>query len=173
MTAEPELRAAFHQHKDAVYRFAWRMTRSPALAEDITQEVFLSLTRRPAECKRTRDQLRAFLLGIARNLAFKHWRNDKRWKSLEDDQFVAAPLNLEEFGVTAAVASAIGALAPLQREALILAEYEGLSLQEIAEITDTEPGTIKARLHRARENLKRMLAPFRNTRNSREYGTAK
>jgi RNA polymerase sigma factor (sigma-70 family) len=63
----------------------------------------------------------------------------------------------------------------LQREALILATYEELSLQEIAQALAVEVGTVKARLHRARENLKRMLAPYRpgNARSAKEYGTAR
>jgi DNA-directed RNA polymerase specialized sigma24 family protein len=44
---EREFRAAFHDHKEAVYRFAWRMTNSPAAAEDIAQEVFLCILRQP------------------------------------------------------------------------------------------------------------------------------
>jgi DNA-directed RNA polymerase specialized sigma24 family protein len=62
----------------------------------------------------------------------------------------------------------------LQREALILATYEGFSLQEMAEILVVEVGTVKARLHRARENLKRLLASERpgNVGSVREYGTA-
>ena len=49
---------------------------------------------------------------------------------------------------------------PLQREALILFEYEGQSLAEIAQIVEADPGTVKARLFRARERLRRTLAPF-------------
>ena len=52
------------------------------------------------------------------------------------------------------------ALPPLQREALILAEYDGFSLCEVARIVEAEVGTVKARLHRARENLRQALAPL-------------
>jgi RNA polymerase sigma-70 factor, ECF subfamily len=55
----------------------------------------------------------------------------------------------------------VQALRPLQREAVILAEYEGLTLAEIARAVDTDVGTVKSRLHRARENLRRLLAPLR------------
>ena len=44
---EAEFQDAFHRYKDAVYRFAWRMTNSPVAAEDIAQEVFLILLRQP------------------------------------------------------------------------------------------------------------------------------
>ena len=44
---DAEFQTAFDRHKDAVYRFAWRMSSSPSAAEDITQEVFLALLRQP------------------------------------------------------------------------------------------------------------------------------
>jgi RNA polymerase sigma factor (sigma-70 family) len=59
-----------------------------------------------------------------------------------------------------AVARAVAGLPPLQREALILFEYEQLSLEEIAEASGVETGAVKARLHRARETLRRRLAPL-------------
>ena len=67
-----------------------------------------------------------------------------------------------ERGETAAIVGrAVGALPPLQREVLILSEYEELSLAEIARAVDSGIGTVKSRLHRARENLRRMLAPLK------------
>jgi RNA polymerase sigma-70 factor (ECF subfamily) len=58
------------------------------------------------------------------------------------------------------VRRAVAALPPLQRESIILFEYEGMSLAEVAAVCDSDVGTIKARLHRARERLRRGLAPF-------------
>ena len=57
-----------------------------------------------------------------------------------------------------AVAIAVGQLPVLQREALVLAEYEDLSLEEIAGITGADIAAVKSRLHRARQNLRRMMA---------------
>jgi RNA polymerase sigma-70 factor (ECF subfamily) len=168
---EREFRAAFHDHKEAVYRFAWRMTNSPTAAEDIAQEVFLCILRQPLNFDGARGRLRPYLLGIARNLALKKWRDDHRWQPLEDDDFGAAPVDVTSGEVARAVAAAVQALVPLQREALVLAEYEGLSLEEIARMVDADTGTVKSRLHRARENLRRMLAPLRESRSV--HGTAK
>ncbi len=68
------------------------------------------------------------------------------------------------------VAHAVAALPPLQREALILAEYEEMPLEEIARASGVELAAAKSRLHRARENLKRMLAPLLETKGT-AYGT--
>lgn len=58
------------------------------------------------------------------------------------------------------VERAIAGLPLLQREALVLFEYEELSLEDIAEVTGSEVGAIKARLFRARESLRKRLAPL-------------
>jgi len=170
-----EFEAIFEEHKQAVYQFAWRMTNSSSSAEDIAQDVFLALFRGEAELDRSRGSMRALLLGIARHLAWKRWRRDQRWSSLEEEPLPSVSPLVEHLGTEQAVSAAVAALPPLQREALILATYQGFSLQEIAETLGVEVGTAKARLHRARENLKRLLAPHRpgRMRSVTEYGTAK
>jgi RNA polymerase sigma-70 factor (ECF subfamily) len=169
---DSEFQAAFDEHRDAVYRFAWRMSGSVAAAADITQDVFVSLLRHPNRFDPVRGTLRAFLLGIARNLALKHWRAEHRYEPLDDEAaqtraanahtFVAEPVDLERGEIGEIVGRAVRALGPLQRELVILAEYEGLTLAEIAQAVDADIGTVKSRLHRARENLRRALAPLRS-----------
>lgn len=159
---DAEFQAAFDQHKDAVYRFAWRMCGSPSTAEDITQDVFVGLLRQPDRFDRDRGSLRAFLLGIARNLALKRWRKEHRLEPLDDETLVAEPIDLARGEMSDIVGRAVRALVPLQREVVILAEYEGLTLAEIAGAVDADVGTVKSRLHRARENLRRMLSPLRS-----------
>ncbi|HEX4810322.1 MAG TPA: sigma-70 family RNA polymerase sigma factor [Bryobacteraceae bacterium] len=170
-----DFRAMFEEHKDAVYQFAWRMTNSPALAEDIAQDVFLLVWRGEAELDASRGTIRSLLLGIARNLAWKHWRRDRRLSSLNDDEIAAASTAIESLDKNQALSAAVAALPPLQREALVLVTYEEMSLQEIADLLTIEVGTVKARLYRARENLKLLLAPCRpgDVRSEKEYGTAK
>src|SRR5262245_42582137 len=159
---ESEFEVVFQEHKNAVYRFAWRMTGSPIAAEDIAQDVFLSLLRQTDRFYRTRGMIRPFLRGITRNLALKRWRNESRWEDLEDEHFVAEPVDVHAGEVAEIVGIAVRSLPPLQREVLVLAEYEELSLEEIARVVDSEVGTVKSRLHRARENLRRMLAPLKS-----------
>ena len=154
---EAEFQKVFNEHKDAVYRFVWRMTSSAAVAEDIAQDVFISLLRSPQRFDPVRGTMRSFLLGIARNLALKRWRDEHRWEEL-DETFLPEPVDPTRGDVSETVGAAVRSLPPLQREVLILAEYDELSLEEIARAVESEIGTVKSRLHRARENLRRMLA---------------
>jgi RNA polymerase sigma-70 factor (ECF subfamily) len=159
---DAQFQAAFDEHKDAVYRFAWRMSGSAAAAEDITQDVFVGLLRDRDRFDPMRGTLRAFLLGIARNLALKRWRTEHRFEPLDDKAMVAEPIDLDRGDVGDIGGRAVRALVPLQREVVILIEYEGLTLAEVARAVDADVGTVKSRLHRARENLRRTLAPLRS-----------
>jgi RNA polymerase sigma-70 factor (ECF subfamily) len=157
---EHGFRQAFREHKDSVYAFAYRMTSSAAIAEDVTQDCFLELFRRPERFSPARGSLRNYLFGIARNLALKRCRRENRYHPLDDD----AALRRSEDGpldAAVAVARAIQALPALQREAVILVEYEGLTLEETAAVTQTNVGAVKSRLHRGREKLRQKLAPLR------------
>ena len=134
-----EFQAAFDQHKDAVYRFAWRML-GPAAAEDIAQDVFVSL-QQPDRFDPARGTLRAFLLGIARNLALKRWRAERRFEALDEEAMAAELVDFDDGDVGEMVGLAVRALGPLQRDVVILAEYEGLTLAEIARAVDADVGT--------------------------------
>jgi RNA polymerase sigma-70 factor (ECF subfamily) len=73
--------------------------------------------------------------------------------------------------LAAKVREAILSLPAFQREALVLFEYEGLSLNEISRVVGADVGAVKARLFRAREGLKSILRPYLNS--SREIVTLK
>jgi RNA polymerase sigma-70 factor, ECF subfamily len=125
------------------------------------------LIRKPENFRPERASLKTYLYAAARNLALKHFRDHGRETGFDEvseepiDSPRRGPLRkvLEEELVTR-VREAILSLPPLQREALILFEYEGLSLNEVAEVAGTDAGAIKARLYRAREGLRRMLRPY-------------
>jgi len=157
----------YERHRQPVFRFAYRLLGSIELAEDVTHDTFLSLIRRPDSFKKGRASLRTYLIAAARNLAFKHFRDTGRETTL--DEIAEEPRISEhqqplsqvlEEELALKVREAVMSLPPLQREALILFEYEGLSLNEIASVTDSDAGAIKARLYRARERLKSMLRPY-------------
>ena len=157
---DAEFRTIFEAHQDAVYRFAWRMTGAAGTAEDVAQETFLALWRSPERYDAARGSVRAFLLGVARNLVLKRWHAEGRWTALDDSDALLAPPPAD-WQTADKVGFAVQSLVPLQREAVVLVEYEGLTLDEAARAVGADVGTVKSRLHRARENLRRMLAPLK------------
>jgi len=153
-------REAYQRHKDVLYRFARRMLGSAAEAEDVVQDTFLLLWRRNAVHSPERGTLRAFLIGITRNLILMRLRAQRRYDELDEDGACDPPIDVVGLDRARIVERAVTALRPLQREALILAEYEELTVEEIAGVTGSELAAVKSRLHRARENLRRTLAPL-------------
>lgn len=160
----------YERHRTAVFRVAYRLLGSVELAEDITHDCFLSLIKRPQNFDPARGRLRTYLFSAARNLSLKHFRSSSREGALEDliekpsvpvrEQPLSRLLDEE---LSLKVKEAVLSLPPLQREALVLFEYEGLALSEIASIVGTDVGAVKARLHRARERLRYTLRPYLNS----------
>jgi RNA polymerase sigma-70 factor (ECF subfamily) len=158
-------RKLFEAHHAAMFRFAYRLTGSVDAADDITQECFLRLIGSPG-FDRQRGSLRQYLYGMVRNLARQRWQAIGRvvaWDDETEDEPFAAdyPDPLVSAEISEAVQAAISALPPLQREAIALFEMEDLSLEETAAVVGADVGTVKSRLHRARERLRRSLAPYR------------
>jgi RNA polymerase sigma-70 factor (ECF subfamily) len=160
----------YDRYREPIFRFAYRLLGSVEIAEDVTHDCFLSLIRKPENFRPERASLKTYLYAAARNLAMKHFRNQGRETGLDEvneepkDSPKRGPLRrLLDEELATQVREAVFRLPPLQREALILFEYEGLSLNEIAEITGTDAGAIKARLYRAREGLRRVLQPYMNS----------
>lgn len=157
----------YERHRNAVFRFAYRLLGSVEMAEDITHDCFLSLIRKPENFNPERASLRTYLYSAARNLSMKHFRNSGRETAIEelteDPQIPVReqPLRrLLDEELILKVKEAVSGLPPLQREALVLFEYEGLALSEIASVVGTDVGAVKARLHRARQRLKNTLQPY-------------
>ena len=166
----------YERHRQPVFRFAYRLLGSVELAEDITHDCFVSLIRKPENFRSERGSLRTYLFAAARNLALKHFRGSGREATLdnledETDYVTAQPLGrLLSEELSTQVREAVLALPPLQREALVLFEYEGLSLNEIAEVTQSEVGAVKGRLFRARERLKTALRPYLESNKELNHG---
>jgi RNA polymerase sigma-70 factor (ECF subfamily) len=151
--------ALYGRHRTALFRFVCRLTGSVAMAEDVTQECFLALMQ-GAGYRADRGTLRAYLFGMARNLVFRRLRISER--ESEEPAEAADPVDILGQRLSseraAMVADAVQNLPVLQREVVILFEYEELSLDEIATITGVDIGAVKSRLHRARESLRKRLA---------------
>ncbi len=156
MTAEQ----AFDNYHKAIYRFVYRLSGRADIAEDITQDCFLAILRDPQRWNERRGDFRTYLFSIARNLAFKRYRDDHGSLYVDEDEAVLAAPRQADQELSVTVAQMVAQLPDLQREVLILFEYEGFSLNEIALIVNADVGAVKARLHRARERLRQTLTPF-------------
>ena len=157
----------YDRYREPIFRFAYRLLGAVEVAEDVTHDCFLSLIRKPENYRPERASLKTYLYAAARNLALKHFRSQGRETGLDEvaeepkESSRRGPLHrLLDEELAARVREAIFSLPPLQREALILFEYEGLSMIEVAEVAGTDVGAVKARLYRAREGLRRMLRPY-------------
>jgi RNA polymerase sigma-70 factor (ECF subfamily) len=155
----------YQRHREPVFRFAYRLTSSVEMAEDIAHDCFLALMEQPRLFDPNRGELRTYLYGAVRNLANKHFRRTTRNVPDADLSGIAAPEDpplrgLIENERARAVQVAIAELPPLQREALILFEYEEMSLEQIATVVEADLSAVKSRLYRARLNLKKSLSPY-------------
>ncbi|MBI5434848.1 MAG: sigma-70 family RNA polymerase sigma factor [Planctomycetes bacterium] len=140
--------------------------------EDLVQEVFLRIVRNRERYEPT-ARFSTFLYRIAFTLAVNRTEREgsRDVQSLDGDDG-AAPRDfsdpnvvppshaLEREDVVGAVRVAIAELSPSQRMALILAKYEELPYEQIADVMGTSEKAIKSMVHRARENLRARLAPY-------------
>ena len=155
----------YRRHHPRVFRFALRMTGSPDAARDLTQVCFTALLEAPRRYRGLQARLGTYLCAVARNQSLKQLRRVRREVQGEPDDHppdgVRGPLGLllaeEEARI---VRRAVLALAPLHREVVILVEYEGMALSEVAEVVGADVGTVKVRLYRARRKLRRALEPY-------------
>lgn len=157
----------YERYRDPIFRFAFRMLGSVEAAEDVAHDCFLSLIKDPGRFDSNRASLRTYIYATARNLAAKRYNSFGRETAIDDltdEPAVAerhAPVaQVLDRELSTEVEQAIASLPPLQREALVLFEYEELSLAEIGKIVGADANTVKARLFRAREKLRVSLERY-------------
>ncbi len=158
----------YERHRDPVFRFAYRLLGSDTHAEDATHDCFLGLLHNPRRFDPRQASLRTYLYAAVRNLALKEYRLRKNNGPAMDDVEAEPgdvrrpePLRrLLDEELASYVRRAIGELQHLQREAIILFEFEELPLAEIAAIVGADVGTVKSRIWRARERLRKTLRPY-------------
>jgi len=152
----------YTRHARAVFSLALTMLGDHARATDLTQDVFL-LVWRSAGTYQPTGSARAWLLRLTRNRAIDELRRDRRRLANEATvpeahfQALPVPLALADAAERQAVRDALATLPAEQREALLLAFFQGLSHQEIATCLRTPLGTIKARIRRALQTLRQQL----------------
>ena len=159
-------------HLDAVYRFAMALTRDPAEADDLVQETYLKALR-AFDTFREGTNCKAWLFKILRNTLINRLRSDSRSVGLEaasNESYAASLLGWSERAYharpdDAAILSAtrdqlraaLDSLPEDFRTAVVLADVEGLSYKEIAEVMGTPIGTVMSRLFRARRLMRERL----------------
>jgi RNA polymerase sigma-70 factor (ECF subfamily) len=157
---ENAMEAVFRRYSGPVYSVALRVLRDTGQAEDILQEVFLQLWRKPAAFVQNRGSLGAWLVVIARNRAIDVLRRRKPSDSV-DDVVLTSPINVaDEAERNIAMQRVRGVIANLpeeQRRTLDLAYFEGLSHTEIASRTGDPLGTVKTRIRQALITLRKAL----------------
>lgn len=166
----------FQLHRDMVYTLALRLLTDKSEALDLTQEVFLTLFRK-ARTFRGDCSLKTWLYRVTINAA---GGRNRWWRRRRRDAFIPLDLQDRDHGrpldpptsvpsparrclseeLRAAIAAGLGKLPFEQRVALVLREVEGLTYEEIAEVTGAGPGTVKSRIARAREQMRQLLAGF-------------
>lgn len=148
----------FALHRQGVFRYLCRVVGRPDTAQDLTQEVFLRVTRTRVPDADPSGH-RAWVFRIARNLVLNHVRDGVRRGqpiALVDSSTPAT----QEMAV--AIKQAVAALAEVDRDVFLLRESAGLSYGEIAAACDLTVEAVRARLKRAREQLRDALdAPVR------------
>ena len=168
----PTWEEVVREHSARVYRLAYRLTGDPHEAEDLTQDVFVRVFRsldsyRPGTFE-------GWLHRITTNLFLDKVRRRQRLRFDALTEELAARLPLRASGtdpervyemthLDSDIQAALGALPPQFRAAVVLADIEGLSYEEVASTLGVKMGTVRSRIHRGRALLRQSLSHRRPT----------
>lgn len=154
----------YRRRQAGIYRFAWHMSGSPAVAEDVTQETFLALLRQAHRYDPSKGPLASYLYGIARHLVRRalggphaEHEEQERIELVEDPAWVDPLDTLSRQQSVALVQEAVATLPSPYREVIVLCDLEELAYAEAAAALGQPVGTVRSRLHRARKLLARKL----------------
>jgi RNA polymerase sigma-70 factor (ECF subfamily) len=157
----------YERYKTMAYSIALRITNDASLAEDVVQEAFLGAWRNAARYLEGRGSVKTWLLAIVHHRAIDAVRRRRPATDLPDrddasppelrvpDVWAEVAANLD----AAAVRAALAALTDVQREAIELAYFGGLTQVEIADQTGTPLGTVKSRMRLGLLAMRRVLSP--------------
>ncbi|MGC9469886.1 MAG: RNA polymerase sigma factor [Anaerolineae bacterium] len=154
----------FEAHKALVYRTSLAIARDERIAEDVLQECFVRLYRYADSVDPDRP-LKPWLYRVTVNLSYD-LLTTRAARPLEDVSDwlleIASALptpdrRVEEQETTRMVREVVAELPPLHRAVIVLHYMENLAVEEIAQVLELPPGTVKSRLYYARERLREML----------------
>ncbi len=167
--ASPEFQRDTLEHLNALYNFAMYLTHNPSEAEDLVQETYLRAFRFSHRFE-PGTHLRAWLFQILRNTFLTFYRLRERETAVAEDgvpdwevpMFHDAP---EDTGraleAHTDLERAMRRLPEEFRTVLLLAEVEGMPLEEVARVMSCPVGTVKSRIFRAKERLRGLLPDYR------------
>ena len=166
----------YRRHQAALYRLALRMSGNAWAAEEIVQDVFMTLMRDPKKYDPARGTLGGFLYGVTRNRVLKHLeRSPHREVPLEEKNengtgpgivlvdATTPAIQAEKRERIEQVWAAVLDLPSEFREAVVLCELEERSYEEAAQMIGCPIGTIRSRLHRGRALLMARLEILRDS----------
>ena len=167
---ERALEEVIEAHSPFIYGLAQRVLGDPALAEEVAQDTFLALWRRPGAFEPGRGSLRAFLLGVARNKAIDLVRRERRLSRTKEALMAEAQGQSEASGADETIVNsdeiraALAGLSEVQKQALVLAYFGGRTYREVADELRIPEGTAKTRLREGLANLRRRLQGVEESR---------
>jgi len=157
------MRALFARHQVKVYRFALRIVRDSALAEDVVSEAFLDAWQHAGRYE-GRSSVSTWLLGITRHKALTAC-NRRQTESIDDEKAqnvvdtTANPeADLDRQDTGAVIRRCIASLSPEHAEIIDLVYYQEKSIKEIVEILGIPENTVKTRMFYARKRLAALVA---------------
>jgi len=156
----------YERYKSMAYALALRITGDPATAEDVVQDAFIGAWRNAARYEPGRGSVKTWLLSIVHHRAIDATRRRRPTAELPDGEGPApTALTLPDVWAEVAgrldreaVVAALATLSDVQREALELGYFGGLTQQEIATRTGTPLGTVKSRMRLGLMALRRSLS---------------
>lgn len=158
--------AAYEETRDAVWGYLVYMTRDTALAEDLSQEVFLRMFLH-LDKFREEASVRTWALRIARNVFLSYAKKkrpvlleEQEWKNLEESESSSEENRPEEEVLkkerAERVHQCLMCLEEQERTVLLLRDFEELTYEEVGKIMDLSPEVVKSRIYRARQKFRRI-----------------
>jgi RNA polymerase sigma-70 factor (ECF subfamily) len=158
---ESGLRAAVAKYGALVHGVALQILKHPMLAEEVAQDTFVMLWRKPGSYNPQRGSLKAFLTAVARNKAIDVVRHeqvirDKESLAAEATGWLETPISTMPADSVdrIAIRTAVKSLPRSKREALFLAYFSGLTYREVSEVLHVPEGTAKTRIRDALIHLR-------------------
>ncbi len=149
----------YQRHQGSIFRFALHMSGAIETAEEIVQEVFLSILSSPKGFVESNGSLQGYLIGAARNLIRNRLNSNRRFQEADGDPASSIELTdeLTKQEHLRDLRTAILSLPANYREVVVLCDLEGLDYATVAERLGCPVGTVRSRLHRARSILSAKL----------------